>query len=106
MSLTWRIAPEQIGIGFDHLDEFSETLSWVKAVIASSPRASQSKPESVTAGAAMAVGAPQVPRCDRQPSPSRSGCYPGGAGRCFTAEIAATGHLCGCPETAIRPPVG
>jgi hypothetical protein len=24
-------------------------------------------------------------------------------GRSFSAEIAASGHLCGCPETAIRP---
>ena len=26
MSLTWRIAPEQLGIGFDHLDELSEII--------------------------------------------------------------------------------
>lgn len=29
MSLTWRIAPEQVGIGFDHLDEFSEIIDAV-----------------------------------------------------------------------------
>jgi hypothetical protein len=29
MSLTWRIAPEQVGIGFDHLGEFSETIDAV-----------------------------------------------------------------------------
>ena len=29
MSLTWRIAPEQVGIGFDHLDELSETIDAV-----------------------------------------------------------------------------
>jgi hypothetical protein len=26
MSLTWRIAPEQVGIGFDHLDQLREIV--------------------------------------------------------------------------------
>jgi len=29
MSLAWRIAPEQTGIGFDHLDELSEIIDAV-----------------------------------------------------------------------------
>ena len=29
MSLTWRIAPEQVGIGFDPLDELSEIIDAV-----------------------------------------------------------------------------
>ena len=29
MSLTWRIAPEQVGIGFDHFDELSEIIDAV-----------------------------------------------------------------------------
>jgi hypothetical protein len=26
MSVSWRIAPEQVGIGFDHLDQLSEII--------------------------------------------------------------------------------
>jgi len=29
MSLAWRIAPEQVGIGFDDLDEFGEIIDAV-----------------------------------------------------------------------------